>query len=174
MNTRFSKTLLVLAAAGLLGAGSVYAGNGPGGADCDGSGDGTCTSAAGNGKGGGKGLRNGGPGGDRGGSPLQKTDRLDQALDLTDDQETQVLNDLQNQEANRQALRAEIWENYGPLICQQREANQGALHEFLLGIASEEQALILAEMEANREAKRANRQNRRGGGDFDCSQFDEG
>lgn len=173
MNTRFSKFILVLAAVSMLGAGSVYAGNGPG--ECDGSGDGTCTSASGgSGNGGGNGIRNGGEGGERGGSPLQKADRLDRLLDLSDDQEAQLLTFLQNQESNRQALRAEIWATYGPLICQQRESNQGALHEFLLSIASDDQALILADMEANREAKRANRQNRRGNGDFDCSQFDEG
>jgi hypothetical protein len=172
MNTRFSKSILVLAAVGLLGAGSVLAGNGPG--ECDGTGDGTCTSATGGGNGQGKGNRNGGSGGERGGSPLQKTDRLDQVLDLNDDQETLLLTFLQNQEVNRKTLRTEIWERYGPLICQQREANRGALHEFLLGIADADQKLILQEMEARREADGANRQNRRGRGEQDCSQFDEG
>ena len=172
MNTRFSKTLLVLAAASLLGAGSVLAGNGLG--ECDGTGDGTCTSAAGGGNGGAKGNRNGGFGGERGGSPLQKADRLDQVLDLSGEQEAQVLLFLQNQEPSRKQLREEIWATYGPLICQQREANQGALHEFLVSIADEDQIAILQEMETNREARMANRQNRRGNGEQDCSQFDEG
>ena len=172
MNTRFSKSILVLAAVGLLGAGSVLAGNGPG--ECDGAGDGSCTSAAGGGKGHAKGNRNGGAGGERGGSPLKKADRLDQVLDLNDTQEAQVLTFLQNQETSRKQLHEEIWATYGPLICQQREANRGALHDFLLGIADTNQLVILQEMEANREARMANGQNRRGKGEQDCSQFDEG
>jgi hypothetical protein len=172
MNTRFSKTILIFAAASLLGAGSVLAGNGPG--ECGGTGDGTCTSAAGGGNGGARGNRNGGFGGERGGSPLQKADRLDQVLDLSDEQEDLVLEFLRSQEPGRKQLREEIWATYGPLICQQREANQGALHEFLVSIAEEDQVEILQEMEAKREARMANRQNRRGNGEQDCSQFDEG
>lgn len=169
MNTRFSKIILVLAVVSLLGAGSVLAGNGPASGDCDGTGDGTCTSAGNGGNGGGK----GGPNAERGGSPLQKAARMDEMLGLDDEQEAAVLAFFQNQEATRQALHEEIWATYGPLICEQREANEGSFQEFLAGILEADQLAIHAEMLANREAKRLNRQNRRGNGGMDCSQFDE-
>ena len=167
MKTRFSKSIFVLFVASLLAAGSALAGNGPG--DCSGTGDGTCATAGGNGNGG----ENGGPKGERGGSPLQKTARIDAVLDLDDDQEAAVLSFLQNQEAGRRALREEIWSTFGRQICEQREANEGAFHEFLLSILEADQLAIHEEMLAKREANRAGRKTRRGDGGLDCSQFDD-
>jgi hypothetical protein len=168
MNTRFSKSMLVLAVVSLLAAGSALAGNGSG--ECNGTGDGTCTSAGGSGNGSG----NGGPNAERGGSPLQKAARLDRVLGLDDGQETAVLDFLQNQEASRQQLREDIWSMFGRQICEQREANEGAFHAFLLSILNDDQLAIHQEMLANREAKRANNRQKRGGnGGLDCSQFDE-
>ena len=168
MTTRFSKSILVLAAAGLLSAGSLYAGNG----DCNGTGNGDCTGpGTGNGSGiGNAQFRQGEPGG----NPLQRTDRLANRLGLSAGQTEDVLGFLNRQEEGRQQLRAEIWADYGQLICEQREANQGSFHAFLLTILDDDQKALLAEMEADRLANQSRRQGRHGNGEFDCSQFDEG
>jgi len=149
MNTRFSKSILILAATGLLSAGSVFAGNGPGGGDCDGTGDGTCTAS-----GGGNGGGNSGAQKQRGGA-AERMAGMANRLGLTIEQQIRALElfDAHNQE--RAQIQARIFEDYGVEIC-----NQRALHrEEFLSMLTEEQLAVHEEMK-NR------RGNRAGGGGF--------
>lgn len=146
MNTRFSKYIFILAASGLLSAGSVFAGNGPGNGDCDGTGDGSCT---------GSGDGNGGAQQRRGGGAAERMAGMANRLGLTIEQQVRALElfDAHNQE--RAQVQARIFEDYGVEIC-----NQRALHrEEFLSILTEEQLALHEEMK-NRRGERA------GGGGF--------
>lgn len=151
MNTRFSKSILVLAIVSLLAAGSVYSGNG---------------NSDGNGKGGQKGGQNT----EWNGGPANKMARMSEMLDLSEAQEDQVLEFFRMQEENRDLMRARIKEAFGDEICAQRAANEGSFEELLVGILDEEQLAIHEEMKARRENRQANnRKGGRGNGGFECT-----
>lgn len=154
MNTRFSKSILILAIVSMLSAGSVFAGNGNG----DGSGKG-------HGKAGGKGGANT----EWNGGPAQKMSRMSEMLGLTEQQELDLLAFFHEQEANREAMRIRIQEAFGEEICAQRAANEGAFETLLYTVLSEEQIVIHEEMKAQREGRKGNkRRGGRGNGGFEC------
>lgn len=154
MYRQFSKSILVLSIAALLGAGSAMAGNGPG--SCDGTGDGTCTEA---GSGNGNGAGNGGAK-NRGG-PAERVAGMANRLGLTIQQQQRALEifDAHAQEKNQ--LQARIFEDYSVEICEQR-----ALHR------EEVRALLTEEQLAEHDAMMEQRQNRQGKGNgfggFEC------
>lgn len=158
MNTRFSKSILVLAVVSLLAAGSIFAGNG----NSDGSGNG-------------KGGQKAGQDTEWNGGPAHKMARISEMLGLSELQEDQILDFFRMQEENRELMRARIMEAFGDEICAQRAANEGSFEELLLGMLDENQLLIHEEMKANRESRQAN--NRRGGrgnGGFECTDETDG
>ena len=149
MNTRFSKSILVLAIVSMLGTGAALAGNGNG----DGEGNG----------GGKRGGGNANAQGDFGGGPAGRMARMSERLGLTEDQEVALLEMFHAHEQERANMREEIMAVYGDTICDQRQAHQ----EDFLSILTPEQ---LAEHEAamaQRESKGANRKGR-GNGGFEC------
>lgn len=160
MNNRFSKSILVLAATSLLGAGSVLAGNGPGDGSCDGSGD--CT-----GDGGGKGPAAGKVQNRRGG-PAEQMAGMANRLGLTLEQQIQVLELFDAHAQERAGLQAEIFDAFGEQLCALREMHRNEFQAIL----TEEQLAVHEEMKR----KRANRSNRSGGGfgGFDCPDPDDG
>ncbi|MEE4216909.1 MAG: hypothetical protein V2I48_04820 [Xanthomonadales bacterium] len=145
MTTRFSKSILILAASGLLSAGSAFAGNGPGGGDCDGTGDGACKASGGG---------NGGAQRQRGGA-AERMAGMANRLGLTIEQQVRALElfDAHNQE--RAQIQARIFEDYGVEICNQRATHR----EEFLALLTPEQLALHEEMK-NRRGKRA------GGGGF--------
>ena len=148
MNTRFSKSILVLAIVSMLGTGAALAGNGNGDGD---------------GNGGGKRGGNANAQGDFGGGPAGRMARMSERLGLTEDQEVALLEMFHLHEQERATMRAQIMDVYGDSICDQRQAHQ----EDFLSILTPEQ---LAEHEAamaQRDERRANRQGR-GNGGFEC------
>lgn len=150
MNTRFSKSILALAAAGLLSAGGVLAGNGPGNGECDGTGDGTCTGGG-----------NGGAQYHQGG-PAERMARIAERLGLTLNQQVQALELFDAHAQERANIQARIFEDYGAEICAQRELHRS---EFL--------AILTPEQLALHEELQLQRANRRGGngngfGGFEC------
>jgi hypothetical protein len=152
MKTRYSKTLLVLAMAGLLGSGAALAGNGPGNGpgngDCDDSGDGVCT-GEGNGEGGGMQRR---------GGAAERMAGMANRLGLTLEQQVRALELFDAQQADRQQMRARIFEDYGEEICAQRELHR---EEF--------RAMLTEEQRARHDAMQARRERRGGGpGGFEC------
>lgn len=149
MNTRFSKSVAVLAIVSLLSAGSVFAANGNG---------------DGNGQKGGK----GGADTEWTGGPAHKMARMSEMLGLDAAQEDAILNQLRIQDENRAALREQIQLEFGGEICSQRAANQADMDALLASILTPEQYALHLEMQANREANRANRQGGRGNGGFEC------
>lgn len=155
MNTRISKSILILAATSLLSAGSVFAGNGPGGGDCDVSGDGTCTAS-----GGGNGGGNSGANRQRGGA-AERMAGMANRLGLSIEQQVRALELFDAHQQERALTQARIFEDYGIEIC-----NQRALHrEEFLALLTEEQLALHEEMQ-NRRGKRAGG-NGFGGG-FEC------
>ena len=157
MTNRFSKSILVLAAAALLGSGSVYAGNGPG--DCDGSGDGTCTEV-----GGGNGSGKDGAGNRRGG-PAERMAGMANRLGLTLEQQVQALELFDAHAQERAQIQARIFEDYGTEICDQR-----ALHrEEFRAMLNEDQQALFDGMQ-NRRGSRAGQGG--GPGGFECPNDD--
>lgn len=145
MNTRFSKSILILAATGLLSAGSVFAGNGPGNGDCDGTGDGTCTGTGG----GNGGAQN------HGGGAAERMAGMANRLGLTIEQQVRALELFDIHAQERAQIRARIFDEFGVEICAQRAQHR----EEFLATLTEEQLAVHEEMK-NRRGKRA------GGGGF--------
>lgn len=145
MTTRFSKSILILAASGLLAAGSVFAGNGPGGGDCDGTGDGECTTSGGG---------NGGAQRQRGGA-AERMAGMANRLGLTIEQQVRALELFDAQHLERTQMQARIFDDYGVEICNQRAAQR----EEFLALLTPEQLALHEEMK-NRRGRRA------GGGGF--------
>jgi Spy/CpxP family protein refolding chaperone len=142
MNARFSKSILILAAAGLLGAASVYAGNGPGDGSCDGSGDGICDNT-------------GQPAGGQQnkGGPAERMAGMARRLGLTLEQQIQALELFDAQAYEQEQMRARIADQYGAEICAQRAQFQAELRAML----TPEQQALHDEMIQQRELNRANR-----------------
>jgi hypothetical protein len=147
MKTRLSKTLLVLAMAGLLGSGTALAANGPGNGDCTGNGNGDCT---------GDGTGNGGA--HRRGEPAERMAAMANRLGLTLQQQVRALELFDAHQEELKQIRARIFEDYGEEICAQRELHQ---QEF--------RALLNDEQLALHEQMQLRRSQRRGGpGGFEC------
>lgn len=152
MNARFSKSVLVLAAAGLIGAASAFAGNGPGDGDCDGSG--TCD----------------GSGGDKAqaqqrdhAGPADRMARMANRLGLSDEQQIQALELFQVHAQDRDQLRAQVLEQFGPDICAQRDQHRAEFRALL----NEEQLALHDGMLQQRDRARANE--RGGFGSLECA-----
>lgn len=97
---------------------------------------------------------------------VQQLAHLEQALDLTDDQALQLLEVLQDAEAEREALHTRAMESFQPEVCALRERTQAEV----MAILTPEQA---AELEQLRE-ERTSRQGGRGGAPkVDCSGLDD-
>jgi hypothetical protein len=154
MTTRFSKSILVLAAAALLSAGSVLAGNGsgPGNGDCSGTGDGTCT-AEGGGNGGAQ---------YRQGEAADRMARMTKRLGLTLQQQKAALDLFDAHAGERAKIREQIFEDYGEDICAQREQHR---REFL-DLLTPEQLALHEDMLRQREGRRGD--DRNGFGGFEC------
>lgn len=155
MNTRFSKSILVLAVAGLLGAASAFAGNGPGDGDCDGTG--TC-----DGSGGGGGNNAQAQQRDHGG-PADRMARMANRLALSDQQQLQALELFQVHAQDREQLRAQVLEQFGPDICAQRDQHRSEFRALL----NEEQLALHDAMLQQRDRARAN--DRGGFGSLECA-----
>ena len=156
MNTRFSKSILVLAIVSLLGTGAALAGgNGNG----NGNGDG-----AGVGGGGG----NAGAQGDFGGGPAGRMARISERLSLSTDQQHDLLDLFDAQERERARIHADIVNDYGDRVCTQRRLHQ----EEFQALLTPDQLALHEVMMAQREERRANNGQRRGAGGFDCSAED--
>ena len=153
MNTRFSKSILVLAIVSMLGTGAALAGN------VNGNGDGS-----GDGNPGGKFSTEG----DFNGSPANRMARISERLDLDPDQEKALLDMFYLHEQERADMRAEIMGMYGETICAQRQDHQQDFLKILTGEQLAEHEAMMAE----REARRANNRKGRGEGGFDCSAED--
>lgn len=141
MNNRFSKTILVLAIAGLLGSGAALAGNGQG---------------SGPGKGPGDGAQHG-----RGG-PAERVAGMARRLDLTMEQQIDLLELFDSQAQERAQLHEQIFADYGDEICALRATQREAVR----GVLTEEQVARQEEMQARR--------GRRGGGPGDKFNCDDG
>jgi hypothetical protein len=154
MKTRFSKTLLVLAMAGLLGSGAALAGNGPGSGDCDGSG--VCTGEE-NGDGNGGGVQ-------RRGGPAERMAGMANRLGLTLEQQIRALELFDAQRLDRERMRSRMFEDYGEEICAQRELHRQEFRALL----TDEQLALHDQMQTRRE--------RRGGGPggFECPADESG
>lgn len=153
MNTRFSNSILVLAAASLLGAASAFAGNGPGDGDCDG--DGTCDGSGGGNKAQAQQRDHGGP--------ADRMARMANRLGLSDEQQVQALELFQVHAQDRDQLRAQVLEQFGPDICAQRDQHRTEFRALL----NEEQLALHDEMLQQRDRARAN--DRGGFGSLECA-----
>lgn len=154
MNKRISRSLIILATAGLLGSGIAFAGNGPGDGSCDGPGD--CTGQGGGGGNSQQARKNHG-------SPAGRMAAMANRLGLDHDQQVLALDLFELQAAERAEMKARIRADYGEPICDQRERHR---NEFRL-LLTDDQAAKLDEMQQ----KRANRGGRGGAGPdgIDCS-----
>lgn len=151
MKTRLNKTVLLLATISMLGAGSVFAGNGPG--ECDETG--TCEGKAGN-RGGGKSQQM-----QQRGGPADHMARMAQRFDLTEEQQIEALKLFGVHEQDRAEVRARMFEDYGLEICAQRDQQR----EEFLALLDDEQKALHDEMAQ----RRGNREGRGGGlGGFEC------
>lgn len=146
MNKRFSKSLIILAAAGLLGSSIALAGNGPGNGDCDGSGD--CTNV--------------GNGGNRGQhamqgrrDPAMRMAGMANRLGLSEEQQLRALELFQLQAGERAEMRAMIQAEFGDDFCTLRDQHR----EEFRALLTDEQRAQHDEMLQNR-----TRQGKRGGG----------
>ena len=152
MNTRFSKSILVLAIVSLLGTGAALAGG-----NGNGNGDGT-----------GVGGGNAGAQGDFGGGPADRMARISERLGLSTDQQHDLLDLFDAQERERARIHADIVNDYGDRVCTQRRLHQA---EFQALLTADQLALHEAMM-AQRQERRANNGQGRGAGGFDCSAED--
>lgn len=107
---------------------------------------------------------------DRRGPPTAEAQlaRLADRLQLTDEQSAQMLQVLQDAQADRQQIRDKIMEQMGPELC----AAQQNTEQNIVAILTPEQAELFAQMQ---EEHQASVQNRRGGGPIppDCSGYDD-
>jgi hypothetical protein len=90
---------------------------------------------------------------------------MSEALNLTGQQEIELLGVLQEQEAKRQALREQARLLMGPEICSLMIETEGEI----LAILDSEQAEQFSQLKQNR---REGNRNRRGMGPPDCSEYD--
>ncbi|MEJ2382823.1 MAG: hypothetical protein P8Y54_00320 [Xanthomonadales bacterium] len=151
MNARFSKPILILAAAGLLGATPAFAG-GPGNGSCDGTGDGVCDgSAAGN-----------PASAQRHGGGAERMARMARNLGLSLEQQKAVLDLFELQAQDREQLRNEIFNAFGEELCALRDQHRSEVRALL----NEEQ---LAAHEAMLQRRDGGRDEGRGGfGPLQC------
>lgn len=154
MNARISKSILVLAAAGLIGAGSALAGNGPGDGSCDGSGDGTCDGSGGGNAGNAQVQRHGGP--------AERMAGMANRLGLTLEQQIQALELFDLQAQDRAQLHGQITEQFGAEICALRDQHRSEFRAML----TEEQLALHDAMLQQRDQARA--QGHGGFGPLDC------
>ena len=149
MHTRFSKSVLGLAAASLLFAGSTMAGNGYGGGNSDnaGQGNGNFNSDT-----------------DQRGGPANRMARISAALGLSEQQEMDLLELFHEQDQERARIHADVMEAFGDSICAQRRDHQ----EALIDILTPEQYALHQELMEQRAANRGNRRGGRGMGNVDC------
>jgi Spy/CpxP family protein refolding chaperone len=98
-------------------------------------------------------------------SAAEKLARMSEALNLTGQQEIELLGVLQEQEAKRQALREQARLLMGPEICSLMIETEGEI----LAILDSEQAEQFSQLKQNR---REGNRNRRGMGPPDCSEYD--
>jgi Spy/CpxP family protein refolding chaperone len=95
--------------------------------------------------------------------PEQRLARLAQGLDLSPEQARQMLEVLQDAEADHQAVRARFFEEAGPELCAIRQNTEADI----LALLTPEQAAELSEQREDRAEHRA--QNRQGAGPaLDC------
>jgi len=127
MNARFPKSILVLAAAGLIGSAAAYAGNGPGDGSCDGSGDGSCD---------GSGPANAQV--QRHGGPADRMARMANRLGLTIEQQKAALDLFALQAQDREQLRSQIFDAFGGELCALRDQHRD---EFRAMLTDEQLAL---------------------------------
>ncbi|MEJ2298361.1 MAG: hypothetical protein P8X94_07640 [Woeseiaceae bacterium] len=151
MNAHFSKSILVLAAAGLLGAASAF-GGGPGDGSCDGSGTGTCD---------GSGAGSSAPM-QRHGGPAERLARMANQLGLSLEQQKAALDLFGLQAQERTQLRTEIVDMFGNDICALRDQHR---QEFEL-LLNDEQLAVHAAMLQRRD--RAPSEGRGGFGPLEC------
>ena len=149
MTTRLNKTILLLATVGMLGAGSTFAGNGPG--DCDGTG--TCEGKDGAGKSQQMQKR---------GGPADHMAKMAQRFGLSEEQQIEALKLFGVHEQDRAEVRARMFEDYGLEICAQRDQHR----EEFRALLNDEQKALHDEMAQ----RRGNREGRNGGGfgGFEC------
>ena len=121
MNARFPKSILVLAAAGLIGAGGAFAGNGNGSGDCDGTG--ICDGSSGGGNAQAQQRSHGGP--------ADRMARMANRLGLTLEQQIQALQMFEMHAQDRDQLRAQIFGQFGGEICAQREQHRSEFRALL-------------------------------------------
>jgi len=143
MKTRVSTAITVLAIASLLAAGSAFADNQQRNRD----------------------WQKGPP------SVEQKLARISEALDLSDEQSSQMLRILQQQEQTKRARHDEIMALMGPEICAQRAEAEDAI----LSILDEEQTALYLEIRQQRQERgdRHDRQ-RRARDPVDCAAYEGG
>lgn len=141
MNKRFSKSLIILAAAGLLGSGIALADNGPG--NCDGSGD--CDNVGNGGNKDRQAMQH------RGG-PAGRMAAMANRLGLTHEQQVRALELFELQAGERAELKALMQAEFGDDICDLRNQHR----EEFKAILTEEQRAKHDEMLQNR-ARRGNR-----------------
>jgi hypothetical protein len=158
MTIRFSKSILVLAASGLLGAATAFAGNGPGDGSCDGSADGTC-----DGTGGGKANS---AQEHRQGGPAERMAGMARRLGLSLEQQVRALEMFDLQAQDREQLRAQIFEQFGDELCAQRDQHRDEFRAML----TPEQLAQHDEMLQRRDQARS--QGRGGLGGMECPSDD--
>lgn len=135
-------TIVILAATGLLVSATVLAQDGPG-------------------KGGRDGFR---------GPPdaTQKLAYMSDRLDLTSEQEAEILLILQEHEELRLAAHEQYMESIAPEACAQKQQAE----EQILGVLDNEQAELFQEMKQDRESRGGERGKRRGREPLDCSAYE--
>ena len=151
MNARLTKSILVLAAAGLLGTTSAFAG-GPGDGNCDGTG--TCDGS-------GAGTGSSAPM-QRHGGPAERLARMANQLGLSLEQQKAALDLFGLQAQERTQLRTEIVDMFGNDICALRDQHR---QEFEL-LLNDEQLAAHAAMLKQRD--RARSEGRGGFGSLEC------
>ena len=151
MNARFSKSILILAAAGLIGWSSAYAGNGPGDGSCDGTADGSCD---GTGSASAQTQRQGGP--------AERMARMANRLGLSLEQQKAALDLFVMQAQDREQLRGEIFDAYGSEICALRDQHRAEFRAML----TDEQLAVHDEMLRQRDQSRS--EGRGGFGPIQC------
>ena len=151
MNARITKSILVLAAAGLLGTNSAFAG-GPGDGNCDG----TCTC-----DGSGAGTGSSAPM-QRHGGPAERLARMANQLGLSLEQQKAALDLFGLQAQDREQLRSEILGEFGGELCGLRDQHRAEFRALL----NEEQLAAHDAMLQRRD--RARSEGRSGFGPLEC------
>ena len=95
----------------------------------------------------------------------QQLARLDEALDLSDEQSAELLPILQNAESERRALHERMQEEFRPELC----AMMGSTHSRILSVLTPEQAEHFDEIKSQRSERR---HQGRGRPNLDCEGLD--